>query len=71
MKATSNHHGYQIIIHSADDLGGTETLHKKGKVWRTRKAAMNEQGKLVCAVDDGTLDIPQFRHTEIREWFAE
>lgn len=71
MKTTSDSHGYQIIIHIMDDFGGTEILHKNGKVWLTRKGAMNEQGKLVCAVDDGTLDIPQFRHTEVREWFAE
>lgn len=66
MKTTSDHHGYQIKIHTAESY----YLWSKGKVYKTRKAASEVVGKITCNLDDKKLSIPDFRYCEIIEWFA-
>ena len=71
MRITSDHHGYQVKIHTThDDFPYfREYLWDDGKVYRTHKAASNMVGKITCGLDDGTLDILGYRHCEIIEWF--
>ena len=67
MKTTSDSHGYQISI----VLVGVESyLWNKGKVYKSRKKAQNLVGEITCGLDDGKLDIPEFSHCKIVEWFA-
>ena len=67
MKTTSNNHGYQISI----ELVGAESyLWNKGKVYKSRKVIDRIVGHITCDLDDGVLDIPEFSHCKIVEWFA-
>lgn len=67
MKTTSNYHGYQISI----ELNGSDSyLWNKGKVYKSHKVAMAIVGKITCALDEGTLNIPDFSHCKIVEWVA-
>lgn len=73
MKTTSNNHGYQVKIHytSIDYLMDSgERLHNGGKLYRSRKIAVNAMSKLLADIDTGIVKVDNFRHCEIVEWFA-
>jgi hypothetical protein len=73
MKTTSNHHGYQVKIHTTSEDYQTdpgEYLWNKGKIYKTRPTALKVIGNIGCALDAGKLNIPGYRHCEIIEWFG-
>ncbi len=73
MKTTSENHGYQVRIHytSMDYLiDSGEMLHNGGKLYRSRKIAVNTMSKLLADIDAGVVKVDGFRHCEIVEWFA-
>lgn len=73
MKTTSENHGYQVKIHyiPEDYLSDSgERLHNGGKVYRSRKTAVNIMSKLLIDIDAGFIRVDGFSHCEIVEWFA-
>jgi hypothetical protein len=66
MKTTSDYHGFQIQIITAE----TEYFWNKSKVYRSRATAEKIVGKITSGLDDGKYEIPDFRYCKIVELFA-
>ena len=73
MKTTSENHGYQIKIYYtpddySEDSGGM--LHKNGKIYHSRKVAVNVMSKLLIDIGAGIVKVEGFSHCGVVEWFA-
>lgn len=67
MKKTSDYHGYQISI---ELVGNEPYLWNKGKIYKSLRTVQSVIGQITCDLDDGKLDIPNFSHCRIVEYFA-
>lgn len=67
MRKTSDFHGFTVVLETEQG----DRPWNSGKVYKTHKSASSILGKVVCGIDDGTVQVAGFRYAKVVEVFGE